>query len=794
MKYAKLLMVLLIIAVVSFNADAYAALDKDADQKLASIKISDEKEAERVAYGYLADIPGYKGLELQHLSTKVSTVTDDCYYIFGVVETGELEGQRVALRFFDVTVKVITDSEGNYIAISYDPLPEVLLNREEGETDEWVLLSREGINSEAEKDLPEGLTLLKDKTTFDYFEASSDCFGDDLDMFPAWFVYCSGTDSEGRPMYYARVYNAVLNYGDVELLAEFRLYSEDLIGVTDINAIAEAYFDTKYVENAGFVSFDVDYNKHGVFEGSLYGGIHTITVPIMKEKATGLYVLGSIEQRILVTNDAHDSRNFDEINRLVSSDPERLDSWHFERETLSSTGQKLFCDPEYIMVPYYVACEVKKGAANIFELGVENQPLAPFLLEAYFYEGDYPQTENEFYDASLASLSLKKGWNSMILPYMTRHGITELGSVGHEYIHGVSGELGRIPYNSEYAAVNEAYSDILGNMIELITERRADSKDWELYEKVTANGIGTSISEPHNNGAPRYVGDVFYMIPVSANARKWYYDSQYLVFLDYGGVHTNANVLTYMAYQFSNKENVLANEDALTMRENACLWYETLYMKTALDGFYEVASNLSLAARMLGLSEKKIAHVDRIIFDHGLAGTKESSERVKEIIEEYATPVTLHYISDSEDSLKEKLFAVKCLTDTSSGFSVVYSEEATFSTYILKDSLGFSLVVIDNDTGDLCLTGAYYNQLSDEIFSDYYVDIENINLSKGDSYSFEGQVLRIRYVSDLEAELEIEAEEGNTVTFVEAGTYNVVIHTDDMGPNEIRAYIIDAEA
>lgn len=790
MKYVKLIMALLFITAISFSTDAYAALAKDTDQKLATVKVLDEKEAERVAYEYFADMPEYKGVELKHLYTKVSSVSDNRYFAFCMVKTIESEEQWVVTDFSGAFVKVITDSVGNLIAISYDPVPEALLNGEEKETDERILVSREDIIETTEKNLPEGTTLLKDKTAFDYFIASSGFVDDEPDIYPAWFVYYTGKDEEDRPVYYARVYKATLNdKGKVTRSAELRLYSEDLVGVTDLNAIAEAYFDTRYVEDAGYVSFEIDFNKYGAEEGSAKSGIHTVTVPIMKEKATGLYVLGSISQRILVTNDSHENRTLDGINRLVSSQPEKLESWHFERETLLSTGQKLFCDPEYIMVPYYSVCEVKRGAANIFELGVENQPLAPLLLNVYSASYGYPQTEDGF-DFDLSSYGLKRGWNWMNIPYLGRDGLLGLDTIGHEYIHGVTGELASAPYESECGATTEAYADILGNMIEMITERRADEKDWLLYDTVTANGLGMSLSEPHDSNSPRYVGDVFYMPEGSPATTKWSFDSQYLVNMDNGGLHINANVLTYLAYQLSNKENVLENEAALTMRENACLWYETAYIRTAMDDFNDVAFNLSSAARMLGFSKEKIARIDRLIFDHGLAGTKESSERVKELIEQYAEPVTVHFTSDSEDTIKGRLVGMRCLYDGISGNPIICSEDPIISSYVIKDSEGVLIAMVDIDSADLCLYGGYYSSISDEIFSDYYADIEEIVLSKGDSYSFTEEIIRIRYISNIEENYVPETEEGNTITFDRTGYYNVVVHTADMGPNEIRVYII----
>ena len=109
----------------------------------------------------------------------------------------------------------------------------------------------------------------------------------------------------------------------------------------------------------------------------------------------------------------------------------------------------------------------------------------------------------------------------------------------HEFTHGVSGfaRQGNI-YANEYGAINEAFSDIMGNICEMFMGETTDT-DWLLAE--TSGNTMRSMSNPYMYNQPMYVADPYYM-PTSPQA--YTFNVQ-----DKGGVHLNNSLVSYLCYK-----------------------------------------------------------------------------------------------------------------------------------------------------------------------------------------------------------------------------------------------------
>ena len=115
-----------------------------------------------------------------------------------------------------------------------------------------------------------------------------------------------------------------------------------------------------------------------------------------------------------------------------------------------------------------------------------------------------------------------------------------LDLVAHEYTHGVTfyARQGSLYYN-EYGAINEAYSDIMGNICEMYMGETTDT-EWILGER--SGDDCRSMSYPYKYNQPMYVGDLYYIStsPLS-----------YMSGLDdKGGVHSNNTLISHMCYYF----------------------------------------------------------------------------------------------------------------------------------------------------------------------------------------------------------------------------------------------------
>jgi len=124
-----------------------------------------------------------------------------------------------------------------------------------------------------------------------------------------------------------------------------------------------------------------------------------------------------------------------------------------------------------------------------------------------------------------------------------------LDVAGHEMAHGVIQTTANLRYQGESGAMNEAFADIFGAMI--------DRDDWTLGEDVVNtqifnSGALRSMSDPHNGGnslndngyQPRTVAEMF------------------MGSADNGGVHINSGIINYAYYLFVTQNANVTKEIA----------------------------------------------------------------------------------------------------------------------------------------------------------------------------------------------------------------------------------------
>ena len=150
--------------------------------------------------------------------------------------------------------------------------------------------------------------------------------------------------------------------------------------------------------------------------------------------------------------------------------------------------------------------------------------------------------------------------------------------VGHEYTHGyTANSLTMHIYSGNTGAINEAFSDIMGNIIEL-GYGMTDDTSWAVGEN--AGGAIRSQSNPALYGQPTSVGDEYYADPEKLN-----YDN--------GGVHINNSLLSQMAYKLYM--------EGLGVEEQANMWMRTIEMLTPRSEYPEVLAALKLSIDITGV-------------------------------------------------------------------------------------------------------------------------------------------------------------------------------------------------
>lgn len=154
--------------------------------------------------------------------------------------------------------------------------------------------------------------------------------------------------------------------------------------------------------------------------------------------------------------------------------------------------------------------------------------------------------------------------------------------VGHEYTHGVTSySMNGIKYENATGAINEAYSDIMGNISEMLTNSTEDMT-WLVGEN--ANTIFLrSMSNPHLYYQPVSLSDPYFVpytdSPGSENDR--------------GGVHTNNSLLSQLAYKLW--------AEGMTLEEECSLWITAIELMTPLSEYQEMYESLIMSVRINGI-------------------------------------------------------------------------------------------------------------------------------------------------------------------------------------------------
>ncbi|HYV93974.1 MAG TPA: M4 family metallopeptidase [Chitinophagales bacterium] len=154
--------------------------------------------------------------------------------------------------------------------------------------------------------------------------------------------------------------------------------------------------------------------------------------------------------------------------------------------------------------------------------------------------------------------------------------LTTMDICGHEISHGLTEFTSNLTYSYESGALNESFSDCMGNAMEFW--KKPGTASWLVGEEIGGGGF-RSMSDPHSYGDPdTYLGTY------------WYSGSS-----DNGGVHTNSSVMNHWFYIVSvgeagtNDNNVSYTIGGITIAEAQAILFR------ANTVYFTPSTNYSLA-------------------------------------------------------------------------------------------------------------------------------------------------------------------------------------------------------
>ena len=249
-----------------------------------------------------------------------------------------------------------------------------------------------------------------------------------------------------------------------------------------------------------------------------------------------------------------------------------------------------------------------------------------------------------------------------------------LDALAHEFTHGVvqfTADFANSPKDKtkafETGALNEGYSDIIGNLIE--------GKNWTIGE---SNQILRSAANPEDYSNPSTKGGTNYYPDDFLNGKtleQYLKEKNYEDVTDFddGGVHQNSTVVSHAAY-------LMYEAGAFSSREQmAKVWYNSLLLLSSYSEFEDCALAVIKSAKNLGLSDGSIYKITKAFQDtnmlekndYKLSGVVTSgSQKLKN--------VKIDVYSYNDDSL------VSTINTDSTG---LYSIELPTGTYKIKASL-----------------------------------------------------------------------------------------------------------
>ncbi len=204
----------------------------------------------------------------------------------------------------------------------------------------------------------------------------------------------------------------------------------------------------------------------------------------------------------------------------------------------------------------------------------------PILILTNWVDYEHNPVDNQ------CSMGVINGWSTFGASDANTYAYS-MDVTAHEFTHAVSSNSrqGNIYYN-EYGAINEGFSDIMGNLAEM-KMNETDDITWALGE--TSGNTMRSMSDPHAYGQPLVVGDEYYSNTIALP------NSGASGISDNGGVHSNDSLFSHLCY--------VLYEEGMSVKQLGNLFYEAIILHTPTADYDDLYAVLCAAAEICGYEE-----------------------------------------------------------------------------------------------------------------------------------------------------------------------------------------------
>lgn len=702
-------------------------------------KVLMEADAAEVL-GTVIDLISFDDVSLTYYDCSESKTTGDHYFSFYQTEEIEVEpGLTVLFDNKSACAKVITDAEGNVLGLS-----SCVGNRapDKGYTSEQIVSSEA-----AEADIVERLRKYDpDAKVFPeltqpvylYDEAAIELAGLESKRMPAWLIVSdlevmSGKQGTAFLVSMVRIPKekyAMLDMSpdddDVAVAQMVPLTAPDAASLEEVfdTYTSLIYFDG--LTDGG--TFTYTLNEADWVRDARSGyefQTRTVTVPVMYNGAENEYVLGDLENKILVA-DYHSYyilRN-PVPNVLVTETPEDPASWHFKRPVITEkdgSETTLFLNTTYALSTYDTLLSVSKNYADTLGVHSYDGNGMPGLLLLNIHEGQaYPKNENSFM-MNACNIGAMNDFAVMATSPILSVAEDEM-VIGHEYAHGIDAFNSALLYMNVTGAVEEAFADAFGMSLYNAVH------GTDIIDLGSLNPYGTlrSIGDPEQHAQPRYYNGRFYSPVVDSD------DMVLLQTVDMGGVHTNSGVTNYLTYSLSPANGKIEGTP-LAWEEILKLFYEASFCRTAEYDYDEIGAYMRFAAERIGLDAPKKATLALYLRKLGFSADKSIIELL--VDGQGLETVTVRAdVSEAGDSVVAVSgMNVSSMTAASSWGML---GETPRRIFMGRQDLGRSFWQILSDyQGKTIILATSLND-SDKLGSDILVKVKTLRLSKGETYDF----------------------------------------------------------